>query len=91
MNEACKNAKINLSPFSMRGWATYFHYGNSSQVMGRVRWFTEERVRKHLRVRHKVRTRTRGYNRFSMHFLYNQLGLYKVPTHAKWKQVQALQ
>jgi len=75
----------------VRGWSAYFHYGNSSQIMGRVRWFTEERVRKHLRVRYKVRTRTRGYNRFSMHFLYNHLGLYKVPTHAKWKQAQALQ
>jgi hypothetical protein len=74
----------------IRGWAAYFHYGNSSNVMGKVRWFTEERVRKHLRVRYKVRTRTRGYNRFSMHFLYQDLGLYKIPTHAKWKQVQAL-
>lgn len=73
------------------GWSAYFHYQNSSKVMGHVRWFTEERVRKHLRVRYKVRTRTRGYKRFSMNFLYQHLYLYKIPTHAKWKQAQASQ
>ena len=72
------------------GWCAYFHYENSSEVMSRVRWFTEERVRKHLRVRYKIRTRTRGYQLFSTNFLYHHLGLYKIPTHAKWKQVQAL-
>jgi group II intron reverse transcriptase/maturase len=25
------------------GWSAYFHYQNSSKVMGHVRWFTEER------------------------------------------------
>jgi len=73
------------------GWSAYFHYQNSSKVMGHVRWFTEERVRKHLRIRYKVRTRTRGYKRFSMNFLYQHLYLYKIPTHAKWKQAQASQ
>ena len=73
------------------GWSAYFHYQNSSKVMGHVRWFTEERVRKHLCVRYKVRTRTRGYKRFSMNFLYQDLYLYKIPTHAKWKQAQASQ
>ena len=72
------------------GWSAYFHHQNSSKVMGHVRWFTEERVRKHLRIRYKVRTRTRGYKRFSMNFLYQHLYLYKIPTHAKWKQAQAL-
>jgi len=57
--------------------------------MNRVKWFTEERVRKHLRERYKVRTRTRGYNRFTTDFLYRKLGLYKIPTNAKWYQAKA--
>lgn len=74
----------------LRGWCSYFHYENSSVVMSRVRQFTEERVRKHLRIRYKVRTRTRGNQLFSANYLYNHLRLYKIPTHAKWKQAQAL-
>jgi RNA-directed DNA polymerase len=73
------------------GWSAYFHHGHSTKVLGRVKWFVEERVRKHLRRRYKVRTRTRGYNRFSTDYLYRKLGLYKIPTKAKWKQAQALQ
>jgi group II intron reverse transcriptase/maturase len=75
----------------LRGWTTYFHYENSTQVMGKVKYYTEERVRKHLRVRYKVRTRTGGYERFTTQYLYRYLGLYRIPTHAKWKrQAQAL-
>jgi len=73
------------------GWCAYFHYLHSTKVLRQVKWYTEEHVRKHLRVRHKVRTRTEGYRRFSTDFLYNQLYLYKVPTWAKWKKAQALQ
>lgn len=75
----------------VRGWSAYFHYLHSTKVLGRVKWFTEESIRKHLRIRYKVRTRTRGYSRFSTDFLYRQLGLYKIPTNAKWKQAQASQ
>lgn len=73
------------------GWSAYFHHGHSTKVLRRVKWFVEERVRTHLRRRYKVRTRTRGYNRFSTDYLYRKLGLYKIPTNAKWKQAQALQ
>jgi len=68
------------------GWSAYFHHGHSTKVLRRVKWFVEERVRKHLRMRYKVRTRTRGYNRFSTDYLYRKLGLYKIPTKAKWIQ-----
>ena len=70
----------------LRGWTAYFHHGNSGQVMSRVKDFTEERMRKHLRIHHKVRTRTRGYNRFSTTYLYRCIGLYRVPTYAKWRR-----
>lgn len=73
------------------GWCAYFHYLHSTKVLRQVKWYTEEHVRKHLRVRYKVRTRTEGYRRFSTDFLYNQLYLYKVPTWAKWRKAQALQ
>jgi group II intron reverse transcriptase/maturase len=76
---------------AMCGWCAYFHYKHSTKVLGRVKWYTEERIRKHLRVRYKVRTRTEGYRRFSTDFLYNELYLYKVPTWAKWKRAHALQ
>ena len=72
-----------------RGWSGYFHYGHSSKALGRVKWFTEEHLRKHLRKRHKVRTRTEGYGRFTTDYLYSELGLYKIPTSAKWKTAHA--
>ncbi len=75
----------------LRGWTGYFHYEHSTEVMSRVKHFTEERMRKHLCIRHKVRIRTRGYERFSTAYLYRYVGLYRVPTWAKWKrQAQAL-
>jgi hypothetical protein len=73
----------------LRGWSGYFHYGNCTKVFGRVRWFTEERVRTQLRRRHQVRTRTRGYERFSYAYLHNVLGLFKLPHTAGWKSAHA--
>ncbi len=75
----------------VRGWSAYFHYGNSTHVLGKVKWYTEERVRKHLRKRHKLRCQGEGYKRFPTDVIYRQLGLYKIPMNAKWKQVHALQ
>ncbi len=75
----------------VRGWSAYFHHLHSTKVLRRVKWFTEERGRWHLRCRYQVRTRTCGYGRFSTVFLYRKLGLYKIPTDAKWKLAQALQ
>jgi group II intron reverse transcriptase/maturase len=74
----------------LRGWSGYFHYGNCTKVFGRVRWFTEERVRTQLRRRHQVRTRTRGYERFSYAHLHEVLGLFKLPHTAGWKSAHAL-
>jgi group II intron reverse transcriptase/maturase len=73
----------------LRGWSGYFHYGHCTRVFGRVRHFTEERVRTQLRRRHQVRTRTRGYERFSYAHLHNVLGLFKLPHTAGWKSAHA--
>jgi hypothetical protein len=73
----------------LRGWSGYFHYGNCTKAFGRIRWFTEERLRTQLRRRHHVRTRTRGYQRFSHAYLYDALGLFKLPHTAGWKSAHA--
>jgi RNA-directed DNA polymerase len=75
---------------SLRGWANYFHYRNSSLVMGKVRNHAEERLRTHLMKRHKVKDRGTGFNRFPSRDLYDRYGLYKVPTVAGWHTVHAL-
>jgi len=71
---------------SVRGWSNYFHYRNSSTALGRVKWYIEERVRTHLSRRHKIKSRGRGFNRFSSKTIYQQYGLYPVPTNARWKR-----
>ena len=75
---------------SLRGWASYFHFRNSSLAMSKVRNHAEQRLRIHLRKRHKVRDRMAGYAMFTHRALYERYGLYKVPTTAVWKNVQAL-
>ncbi len=71
---------------SMRGWVNYFHYGNSNQAMEKLKTHAEQRVRKHLMKRHKVKDRGIGEGRFPSVDLYGRYGLYKVPTAAGWKR-----
>jgi RNA-directed DNA polymerase len=74
---------------AVRGWVGYFHVRNCSQSLARVRWHLEERMRTHLRKRHKIRDRRRGFGRFANRDLYGKYGLYKVPTTAGWTKAQA--
>lgn len=74
---------------SLRGWSGYFYYRNSTKVFGKVRWHAEERLRTHLRKRHKVRIRYFGYTRFPNNVLYERHGLFKLPTTAPWKRAHA--
>lgn len=74
----------------LRGWTGYFHYRNSSRVMGKLRYHVEERMRTHLGKRHKVRKRGERFARFPSRTYYTELGLYKVPTNAAWKTAHAL-
>jgi len=55
-----------------------------------VRTYLEERMRTHLRKRHKVRDRKTGYIRFPRQDLYEKYGLYKVPATAGWDVAHAL-
>lgn len=75
---------------SLRGWVNYFHYRNSNGVLEKVKVHAEERLRKHLMKRHKVKDRGIGLGRFPSQQLYTKYGLYKVPTTAGWKTAHAL-
>ena len=75
---------------TLRGWANYFHYKNSSKVLEKVTTHAEERLRTHLMKRHKVKDRGAGISRFPSQQLYTKYGLYKVPTTAGWKKAHAL-
>jgi RNA-directed DNA polymerase len=75
---------------SLKGWANYFHYRNSSQVMEKVKTHAEQRLRTHLMKRHKVKDRGIGAGRFPSVDLYRRYGLYKIPTAAGWKSAHAL-
>ncbi|MGO9021418.1 MAG: group II intron reverse transcriptase/maturase [Syntrophobacteraceae bacterium] len=74
----------------VRGWVGYFHYKNCSKALEHVRGHVEERLRTHLRKRHKVRDRKAGFARFGNQALYDSYGLYKVPTTAGWTKAHAL-
>lgn len=82
---------VNEVNATVRGWVGYFHYRNSSKTLTQIRRHVEERIRTHLRKRHKVRERNAGYVMFRNRNLYERYGLYRVPTSSGWKRVHALQ
>jgi YD repeat-containing protein len=75
---------------TVKGWIGYFHFGNCSHALEHVRGHVEERLRTHLRKRHKIKQRERGYVLFKTRTLYEKYGLYKVPTSSGWARAQAL-
>jgi len=58
----------------LRGWANYFRVGNSSRCFGYVKDWVEKKIRRHLMYARK--RRGFGWNRWSMAWLYETLGLY---------------
>ena len=75
---------------SLRGWANYFHYRNSSRMLSKARIHAEERLRTHLMKRHKAKGKGSGYRRFPNADLYERYGLYKVPVVAGWRNTHAV-
>jgi hypothetical protein len=75
-------ANVNLS---LRGWADYFHYRNSTKAMSHVRRHAGDRLRMHQMARYRVRRRCAGYVRFPRRDLCVRHGLYKPPTLAGWR------
>lgn len=82
---------VNEVNAAVRGWVGHFYFKNCSKVLTHLKGHVEERLRTHLRKRHKIKDRGTGYARFGNHALYGKYGLYKVPTTAGWKKVHALQ
>jgi RNA-directed DNA polymerase len=58
--------------------------------MEKVKVHAEQRLRKHLMKRHKVKDSGIGEGRFPSVKLYRRYGLYKVPTAAGWRSAHAL-
>ena len=74
---------------TLRGWTGYFHYRNCTAVLAQVRHHAEERLRTHLRKRHKVRNRRSGVVLYPRTALYNDYRLYRVPSSAGWTSAHA--
>jgi RNA-directed DNA polymerase len=74
----------------LRGWVNYFHYRNCSQSLVDLKHHAEQRLRTHLRRRHRIKDRATGYVRFSNRMLYQRYHLYAVPTTAGWTSTHAL-
>jgi len=75
---------------TLRGWSNYFHHRNCTGVMSKVKMHVEERVRTHLRRRHKLVSRAQAYHHFPGPVIYGRYGLFKLPTHAPWRSAHAL-
>jgi RNA-directed DNA polymerase len=70
---------------SLRGWVNYFHFRNSTAAMEDVGNQAVDRLRIHLRKRHKVKDWKAGFIRFPRKQIHERYGLYKVPAKAAWK------
>lgn len=68
----------------VRGWTGYFYYGNCSRDLTKLKEFLDERVRIYLRRKHAKKSR--GYKAYPYGYLYDNLGLFKIPTTAPWTQ-----
>jgi group II intron reverse transcriptase/maturase len=66
----------------VRGWVGYFRHRNSSNACALVKRYLEERVRTYLKRKHRVKGR--GYKPYPSPYLYEHLGLYRIPTTAPW-------
>ena len=74
---------------TLQGWSGYFHFRNSSAAFAKVKRHAEERLRIHLRKRHKIRDWRSSMIEFPRRVLYETHGLYKLSTVAGWKKAHA--
>ena len=75
---------------TLQGWSAYFHFRNSSSAFAKVKRHAEERLRVHLRKRHKVTNWKSAMIEFPRRVLYEKHGLYKLSTVAGWKKAHVL-
>lgn len=74
---------------TLRGWSEYFHYRNCSGVFSAVKMHAEQRIRTHLRRRHKLASRAQVYQRFPGRVIHDRFGLFRMPTTAGWRPAHA--
>lgn len=67
----------------LRGWAGYFHHGNSVSVMKRLRNYSQNRFRRWLWRKHACRHNL--WEDYPNEQLHTRYGLFELPTTAKWK------
>ena len=67
----------------LRGWAGYFHYGNSVSVMKGLKGHSQNRFRRWLWRKHACRHGL--WTHHAPEALHHRYGLYELPLTAKWK------
>lgn len=67
----------------LRGWAGYFHYGNSVAVMKSLKCYSQNRFRRWLWRKHACRHGL--WTHHAPEVLHHRYGLYALPITAKWK------
>jgi len=67
----------------LRGWAGYFHYGNSTSAMKQMRQDSQLRLRRWLWRKHACRRSL--WTHYTEQRLHQQYGLYALPITAGWK------
>jgi group II intron reverse transcriptase/maturase len=77
-----KEVVVNNLNEVVRGWVNYFYYGHCSNDLLRLKRFLDERVRTYLRRKHRMKSR--GYKAFPYRYLYEDIGLYKIPSTVPW-------
>jgi RNA-directed DNA polymerase len=68
----------------VRGWVGYYYYAHCTRDLTKLKGFLDERLRIYLRRKHAKKSR--GYRAYPYRYLYETLGLYKIPTTAPWTQ-----
>ena len=59
----------------VRGWVNYFYYRRCSRSMSVLKYYLERRVKIFLKRKHKQTS----YAAYSLDYLYDSLGLYRIP------------
>jgi RNA-directed DNA polymerase len=63
-----------------RGWVNYFYYKHCSRSMSVLKYYLERRVKIFLKRKHKQTS----YAAYTYDYLYDSLGLYRIPLTAPW-------
>jgi group II intron reverse transcriptase/maturase len=72
-------AKLNEA---VKGWVNYFYYRHCSKSMSNLKYYLERRVKLFLKRKHKLTS----YSTHSFEYLYDSMGLFKIPLNAPWTQ-----